>query len=244
MTAWLVILLRGPFASFADAPGNAARKTGDMPTRSALLGLAGAALGTRRDDAPGQKMLGESLVTASALLEPGSILTDFHTFQSLHQSAKGAATRADALRRKEHVNTSITRRDYRTDAEWQAAYRLSGQGGDLSLEALADAFRRPHFALYVGRRSCPPSHPLNPRIHEVEDVREAFAAHARDTQALDGRPPRIISLEDRRDARGANTFSQHLRRDDPLDRSIRWNFADRVEWRLAQTASRQMDGTS
>lgn len=244
MTAWLVILLRGPFASFADAPGNAARKTGDMPTRSALLGLAAAALGIHREDAAGQKSLGESLVTAAALIEPGSILADFHTYQSLHQSAKGAATRADALSLKEHVVTSITRRDYRTDAEWQAAYRLSGRGGGLSLAALADAFRRPHFALYVGRRSCPPSHPLNPRIHEVEDVREAFAAHARETHALGGRPPRIISLEDRQDARGANTFSQHVRRDDPVDRSIRWNFADRIEWRLAQADSRLGNRTS
>ncbi|HHZ10492.1 MAG TPA: CRISPR-associated protein Cas5, partial [Rhizobiales bacterium] len=42
MARWLVIVLRAPLASFADAPGNTIRKTGDMPTRSALLGLAAA----------------------------------------------------------------------------------------------------------------------------------------------------------------------------------------------------------
>lgn len=241
MTGWLVIVLQAPFASFADAPGNAVRKTGDMPTRSALLGLAGAALGIRREDQEGQLKLARSFVTAAALLEPGAILADFHTFQSLHQAGKGAPTRADALKRKDQVETSITRRDYRTDAIWQGAYRLSVEAGTTSLGELASAFCRPSFALYVGRRSCPPSHPLNPRIYPVEDVRAAFATHAADTASLVDKVPRIISLENRGDAPGANALSHHVRRDDPLDRSIRWTFAERAEWRLAPPAGKNRE---
>jgi len=233
MGEWLVIALRGPFASFADEPGNTTRKTSDMPTRSALLGLAAAALGIRREDAEGQRALGMSLVTASALLEPGSLLTDFHTFQSLNQAAKGATTRAAALRNTGHVETSITRRDYRTDALWQGAYRRSGRLDGASLHALAKAFRQPHFALYVGRRACPLSHPLNPKVYDAADVRQAFIAQAQDTNALAERRPQRVSLEDRNDAPGANHPSQHRRRDDPLDRSIRWTFGMRTEWRLA-----------
>lgn len=237
MAEWLVVYLRGPFASFAESPGNTTRKTGDMPSRSALIGLAAAALGIDREDRAGQRDLAEGLVTAAALLEPGTILTDFHTFQSLHETAKGAATRADALSRKDYLETAITRRDYRMDAQWQAAYRLSCNPGNVSLATLEDAFRKPHFALYIGRRSCPPSHPLNPRRFDATDVRHAFTAHAGGTASIAGSVPRFYSLEVHGDAPGDNAASQHVRRDEPRDRSIRWTFADRKEWRVGSASS-------
>jgi CRISPR system Cascade subunit CasD len=237
MAEWLIICLRGPFASFAESPGNTTRKTGDMPARSALIGLAAAALGITREEQVRQTELAEALVTASALLEPGVILTDFHTFQSLHESAKGAATRADALARKSYLETAITRRDYRTDAIWQAAYRLSERPNSITLAKVAEAFKRPQFSLYIGRRACPPSHPLNPRIYEAADVREAFAAHIAETACIRNAVPRLFSLEVRSDAAGANASSQHFRRDDPRDRSIRWTFANRKEWRIGPAVS-------
>lgn len=234
MAQWLVIALRGPFASFSDAPGNTTRKTAAMPTRSALIGLAGAALGIRREDEPGQRALSAGLVTAAAMLRSGAHLQDFHTFQSLHQAAKGARSRAEALTKMAHVETAITRREYRTDGLWQAAYRLSSKAaGTLALDVLAQAFRTPHFALYIGRRSCPPSHPLNPQLFDVDDVRQAFSAHAQATGALSGHSWQEISLEDARDVTGPNTLSDHRRSDDPRDRTIRWTFAERTEWRLA-----------
>uniref|UniRef100_UPI003BA85BEF type I-E CRISPR-associated protein Cas5/CasD n=1 Tax=Stappia sp. TaxID=1870903 RepID=UPI003BA85BEF len=249
MAEWLVIALEAPFASFADQPGNTTRKTGDMPTRSSLIGLAGAALGVRREDASGQAALSAGLVTASALIEPGSLLADFHTYESLHQAAKGVATRAEALRRKEHLNTSITRRDYRTDALWQAAFRLSETPGELTLGVLADAFRKPVFVLSLGRRSCTPSHPLCPEVVSSDDVREAFAAHAR---ALDDArtamrkrrlgPARLHALEDPADAPGANSVSAHWRRDQPRDRSSRWTFSDRREWRIPGGVAEEESG--
>ena len=234
MARWLVIALRAPFASFADAPGNTTRKTGDMPTRSALLGLAAAALGIRRDDAARQAELSDALVTAAALIEPGAVMTDFHTYASLHQAAKGAATRAEALRKKEHVVTSITRRDYRTDALWQGAYRSSGRPGSLTLDGVVAAFRQPAFFLSVGRRACSPSHPLNPSIFDAADVRDAFAAHLASMPSLKAGRASLYSLETHSDVPGVNRpFTEHRRRDQPRDRSIRWAFADRAEWRLA-----------
>lgn len=232
MVDWLVVILSAPLASFADSPGNAARRSVTMPTRSALVGLAGAVLGVERIDAAGQAALARALVTAAALHEPGHPLEDFHTFQSLHQAGKGARTRAEALANTRHLETSITRRDYRADALWQAAYRLSDAPGDLTLNALAEAFRRPVFAPYIGRRSCPLAHPFNPVIVSHDDVRDAFAAHADRTPRLNGRKAREFSLEDRIDALGVNRASHHRRRDDPRDRSIRWTFGERDEWRI------------
>lgn len=234
MSDWLVVILSAPLASFADSPGNAVRRSGDMPTRSALIGLAGAVLGVERADAAGQAALARALVTAAALHDPGHPLEDFHTFQSLHQAAKGARTRAEALAKAHHLETSITLRNYRSDALWQAAYRLSDAPGTLTLDGLAQAFRRPVFAPYIGRRSCPVAHPFNPVIVRHNDVRDAFADHAdrTPTPRYNGRRAHEYSLEDRVDAPGANQASHRLRRDDPRDRAIRWTFGERDEWRL------------
>ena len=59
MSGWLAIVLAAPLASFGEEPGNAYRGTADRPTRSALIGLAGAALGIDRADGAGQKALAE-----------------------------------------------------------------------------------------------------------------------------------------------------------------------------------------
>jgi CRISPR system Cascade subunit CasD len=119
---WLVVLIAAPLASFSEEPGNARRGSADRPTRSALLGLAGAALGVERADRAGQEALAASFLTATRTLATGAPQTDFHTFQSLPTSKGPVATRAEALARRADLETSITRRDYRSDGQWQAAY--------------------------------------------------------------------------------------------------------------------------
>jgi CRISPR system Cascade subunit CasD len=175
---WLIILIAAPLASFGEEPGNASRGSSDRPTRSALLGLAGAALGIERADAAGQRALFSSLLTATRTLSPGAPLTDFHTFQSLPESAGRVATRADALARRAELETSITRRNYRSDGCWQAAY-VARDGAVVSLQDLQQAFLRPRFALWAGRKSCPLAHPLAPTIVDTEDAETAFRSHAR-----------------------------------------------------------------
>ena len=235
MGQWLVICLRAPLASFGENAGNAERGTSDMPTRSALIGLAGAALGIERTDAAGQARLAHSLVTAAALYQRGHPLADFHTYQSLHQSAKGAATRAAALERKDYLETSISRRHYRAGGAWQAAYRLSDAADDFALAGLASAFDAPRFVLYLGRKSCPPSHPLAPRLIEGETVVDAFRAHFDIVSTTFGEALSLkaVSVEVRRDGPASNRPRAHLRQDDPRDRSKRWTFGQRQEWRFA-----------
>ncbi|PZU90341.1 MAG: type I-E CRISPR-associated protein Cas5/CasD [Shinella sp.] len=237
MRQWLVICLRAPLASFGENAGNAERGTADMPTRSALIGLAGAALGIERADEAGQARLVRSLVTAAALYDRGHPLADFHTYTSLHQSAKGAATRAAALERKEYLATSISRRHYRAGGVWQAAYRLSDSADGFSLADLATAFDVPRFVLYLGRKSCPPSHPLVPRLIEGETVVEAFHTHFEMVAKTFGRglSLKAVSVEDRHDGPRSNRPRTHLRQDDPRDRSKRWTFGQRQEWRFAIT---------
>jgi CRISPR system Cascade subunit CasD len=236
MGQWLVVALHAPLASFGEAPGNALRQTADMPTRSALIGLAAAALGVEREEAARQTELFRALVTACGLYQSGWPLEDFHTYQTLNKAAKGAATRAGALQNRKHLETSITRRHYRVSGLWQGAYRLSDRPGNITLEALKAAFLKPCFVPYLGRKSCPLCLPLHPQIIEASDALAAMRTHASDTSFFQKTNSRLqlISLEHRADGPATNQRpTRHTRNDNPLDRSIRWMFAPRDEWRFA-----------
>lgn len=231
MADWLCIQLAGPLASFGEQAGNVERGTADHPTRSALLGLAGAALGIRREDAPAQAALAASLSTSTRTLRPGETIVDFHTFEGVQQTRDRYATRAEALRLGGR-NTSITRREYRCDGYWLAAYREK-PGATISLTGLATAFRHPVFALWLGRKSCPLSLPLWPVCVAAPDVDTAFAAYIRNELAdRHGHLP-----EGSRIATDAHTnlpqngpLIRHARRmDEPLSRTG-WTFRARDEF--------------
>lgn len=233
MTPWLVITLMAPLASFGERAGNVERSTADRPSRSALIGLAGAALGIRRDDQEGQTRLARSFRIATATLAPGSLLSDFHTYQSLPSASKPAPrTRAEALSRKRELNTSITRREYRADVWYEVAYATEADS-TWTLAQLATAFQRPYFALYLGRRSCPLGAPVNPVIIEAEDIVQLFEARMRNAK-LAGRPQAgrnaTLAAETLEDfGSNARPLRRHRRQDQPGDR-LRWQFTARPEF--------------
>ena len=225
---WLVILIAAPLASFGEEPGNARRASADRPTRSALLGLAGAALGVERADHERQRALSASFLTATRTLSPGWPLADFHTFQSLPESKGPVATRADALARRAELETSITRRDYRADGRWQAAF-VERDDAAVSLDVLRQAFLRPRFALWAGRKSCPLSHPLAPALLEADRAEAAFAAHALVSGIQADGADMTIALDERLvSASGVNNVRRLRRLDEPGDRA-RWHFTPRHE---------------
>ncbi|MEO1419885.1 MAG: type I-E CRISPR-associated protein Cas5/CasD, partial [Pseudomonadota bacterium] len=237
VTRWLIITLSAPLASFGEAAGNVRRSSADRPAKSALLGLVGAALGVRRDDKAGQAALAQGYQVASRTIRRGDLLQDFHTFQSLPNSSKPPPqTRSEALMRTDKLATSITIREYRSDVLFDAAY-IADADARWPLEALAEAFRRPRFTLYLGRRSCPLGWPLRPQIVETSTIEEAFEARDRETaeffterlpHALRGRPVEI-AVEEASHLRPANRARRRTRRQDqPGDRE-RWHFSARPE---------------
>lgn len=229
MPRFLCIYLAAPLASFGEAAGNAQRATADRPTRSALLGLAGAAMGIDREDTDAQAALAASFSVSTRTIRAGTLLTDFHTFEGVSRSKNFYSTRAKALSSGGNLNTSITRREYRSDGLWQAAFHEKA-GATLTLDSLHRAFLNPHYALWLGRKSCPLSHPLAPVFVEAEDLRQAFGlAHA------GGPAGGVIATQDRSLlAAGNRTVSRHRRLDEPLDRSA-WTFASRDEFVLSQS---------
>lgn len=244
MTRWLVVTLMAPLASFGERAGNVERSTADRPTRSALIGLAGAALGIRRADREGQQRLAASFRVATSTLGAGSLVSDFHTYQSLPSSSKPAPqTRAQALARRADLATSITRREYRADVWYEAAYALQEEA-HWQLEDLGEAFRAPRFTLFLGRKSCPLSAPLDPKIINADDLGEIFGQRRAQSAWLDSREPVFdrrrwrhragpIAAEWRDDLGAANRgLRQHRRHDEPGDR-LAWQFSARREFVLS-----------
>ncbi len=231
MSAWLIVTLAAPMASFGEEAGNVRRGTTDRPARSALLGLAGAALGIDRADPEGQRALAASFRVATRTLCAGTLATDFHTYQSL-PSAKGRPrTRGDALARSADLATRITYREYRVDVHYQAAYRARS-GGQYSLWDLNAGFEKPAYTLYLGRKSCPLSRPLAPEIIEAQTIIEAFKHYSDQSNGL-------IAVEDRADLGSPHApLRTRLRMDEPGDRTS-WQFGQRREYEYVPTDSEE-----
>ena len=156
---FLVVQLVAALSSFSEGGGATHRPTGGRPTRSALLGLAGAALGVRRDDAQGQERL-HRLGTAVCTLDEGAPLHDYHTYQSAAAPTRGVPlTRRQAMASGVTTHTRITHRSYRQGGHWLIAYH----GTPAMLDRLQAAFLAPKFFLYVGRKACPLGAPLDPK---------------------------------------------------------------------------------
>jgi len=238
MTRFLLITLAAPLASFGELAGHERRGTLAHPTRSALLGLLGAALGVRRDDDNAQKALALGYETALRVDRPGEAMQDFHTIQTVQRSPKlHPRTRADALRRGK-VNTTITRRDYRMDVLFTAAI-VARENARWPLETLKDALEKPRFTLWLGRKSCPLSLPLAPRIVEATSMLDALRQSGasltekqeemlRRAASRPGDNP-YAAIDAALPIAGTNTPHRLERiNDQPLDRR-RWHFTSRRE---------------
>jgi CRISPR system Cascade subunit CasD len=157
MADYLVFTLSATLGAMGELAGHERRGSLGWPGRAAILGLAGAALGIRRD---GDFSALDALKTAVAVFDEGRVLRDYHTVETVPRAqAKAPQTRAAALRAAAgQGNTTITLRDYRQDPLFGVAL----WGG--ALDALEQALKAPQFQLYLGRKSCPLSAPPAPRI--------------------------------------------------------------------------------
>ena len=216
MGDYVTLALVAPMGSFGGLAGHERRGSGNWPGRSAILGLIGAALGIRRDDAEGQAAL-KTWRCAVSVLSEGNPLQDFHTVQTVPSAKiKRPATRADALRAlKPGDNAVITRRDYRCDCAFGVAL-----WGGTDPPALVAALKRPHFVPCLGRKSCPLSAPMAPQV-----VAASNAAGALAQVQLPPFLPRLAVLRIVSDEPAAHAISETVW-DEPLSRNS-WHFAPR-----------------
>ena len=170
----VVVALRlgGPLQSWGSPQRlDSWRRTEQAPTKSAVIGIAAAAFGRRRDADVSDLAALRFGVRAD---RPGERIEDFHTVSSIFD-AKGQVapgrgrlpTAADGHLSAD-VSTKITRRHYLADACFVAAL----EGEDEAVRAIDDALACPAFPLYLGRRSCPPDRPLRLGVYDgtLEEV--------------------------------------------------------------------------
>jgi CRISPR system Cascade subunit CasD len=180
MTAFLLATLYAPMASWGDITVGERRTSWDRPSRSAVLGLIGAALGIDRQDQDGHDALDAGYGVAVRVDAPGRVMVDYQTAQTLRQSEIRRArprTRRDMLRHGERVHdleTILSWREVRVDA----AYTLGLWARDdarWTLATFADALRAPVFQLYAGRKAHPLAWPLQPEVVEAPTLVTALA---------------------------------------------------------------------
>ncbi|HDA9437335.1 type I-E CRISPR-associated protein Cas5/CasD [Proteus mirabilis] len=173
MAQYLVFRLYGPLASWGLPAVGGDRQTGITPSRSAILGLLSASLGINRKDESKLLQLQQSVLVATKQLVPSMLLRDFHTAQ-VPSKRKNIThpTRRSELAEKDQ-NTILSSRDYRCDAIWIIAIKLTGHS-QYTLEQLKNALLKPVYILSLGRKSCPLSLPMMPKIVEVEQLKEAL----------------------------------------------------------------------
>lgn len=129
----LLLRLAGPLQSWGDKSRFTRRETRPEPTKSGVIGLLAAAQGRRRTDSIEDLAHTRFGVRVD---QPGVLVRDFHTAHA----TSGASM-------------PLSQRYYLADAVF-----LAGVEGDLGLvSGLLEALRTPTFALFLGRRSCPPS---------------------------------------------------------------------------------------
>ncbi|MEE1823735.1 type I-E CRISPR-associated protein Cas5/CasD [Streptomyces sp. BE20] len=147
----LLLRLAGPLQSWGASARFARRTTEAAPTKSGVVGLLAAALGRDRT---------ADLADLAALRfgvridQPGTLVRDLQTAH--HGDTEKAMP--------------LSERFYLADAVFVAAV----EGDDATVGELLTALRAPVFLPYLGRRSCPPSGPVELGVRYGIGLRQAL----------------------------------------------------------------------
>ncbi|MGK5551763.1 type I-E CRISPR-associated protein Cas5/CasD [Actinomadura kijaniata] len=191
----LVLCLAGPLQSWGSAARFARRSTEPAPTKSGVIGLLAAALGRDRAHDVGDLA---ALRFGVRIDQPGTLVRDY---QTAHHFDTGKSM-------------PVSERFYLSDAVFVAAV----EGDPTLITQLDTALRTPGFLPYLGRRSCPPSRPINLRFHHDRTLEQALRDepwHASPWYQRRNRRHPTVDLELRLEAEGADTLVDTLR-DQPL----------------------------
>ena len=152
----LLLRFAAPLQAWGDESKYDIRGTRNEPTKSGVIGMIAAAMGLRRDSEEIIEM-SQKLRMGVRVDQPGLVLSDFHTALSPSYSAGGDLrydSTGELIREK---NPFVTRRYYLCDARFLVGLECND---DAYLKTITEAMNAPVFPLYFGRRSCPPSLPI------------------------------------------------------------------------------------
>ena len=239
---YLVFRLYGPLASWGEIAVGESRHTAPYPTKSALLGLLGAALGIRREEDVKQTALANSCRFAVKVLASGSLLRDYHTTQVPDSAGKRQyRTRRDELVvGADRLGTVLSSREYRCDGKMLIAVHAD-DCAPYTLSELKAVLLAPKYQLSLGRKACVLAAPLAPEVISASSLKEVFEqyphAQIMPTDWLEDRwlgeesatfywEGELSDLTGDSELEGAQRLTRH---DMPISR-VRWQFKPRQEW--------------
>ncbi|MGB0127633.1 MAG: type I-E CRISPR-associated protein Cas5/CasD [Rhodocyclaceae bacterium] len=212
MAEFLAFRLYGPMASWGEIAVGETRHSAAYPSRSALIGLLGAALGVTREDEAGQQALADGYRFGVKLHAAGFPLRDYHTVQLGPQLKKlRYRTRRQELTLvpRDQLDTLLTSREYRCDSFASVAV-VATKHAPRSLADVTLALKQPVFPLYLGRKSCPPAAPLAPAVGQFASLKAALDAF--DAYPL---PELVAHLKEHRKAPARDRDRRRLRMSSP-----------------------------
>ncbi len=130
------------------------RRVNHFPTRSAVMGLLGAAMGITRQRHSDLYELSEKLSIAVQVNQCGEKVVDYHTVQNF-RSPQG----------KIQSGTKPTYREYWCDSEHTFAITADAK----LVTEITEKVKKPVFNLFLGRKSCPLIRPLFDSIVDEEN---------------------------------------------------------------------------
>lgn len=158
----IALRLEGPMQSWGGPVAGNDRPSLDVPTKSGVLGLVAGALGIDRREVEQLAALHAGWAVAVRVDRRGTPGVDYHSTLDV-PTADGGSRGDEAV---------ISRRRYLYDASF--AVLVVERSEAMPVDSLLEAFRRPGFAPFLGRRACPPSVPFlghDARPLEGEDWR-------------------------------------------------------------------------
>lgn len=136
----ILLKFSGPLQSWGTNSHFETRYTEDHPSISGVIGMIAAGLGLSRSDNEGMARL-NSLSYAVRIDQPGQMMKDYHTAKKYKKNG-------------DFDRTYVTTRFYLQDAVFLVA--LSSEDEKL-IDDVKTSVTNPNFALFLGRRSLPPT---------------------------------------------------------------------------------------
>lgn len=142
-------------------------KTEKTPTKSAVTGLIGAALGLPRKSEDLAKLY-DSIIVKYEIVKKGSVLTDFQTVKP----PKGERFCTVEGKKRKEGDGIIKTIEYLQDAEF---YVYIGGEEDLLMKISA-ALQNPVYEPFLGKKSCFPSYPIleDFTLYKQEDIKNVY----------------------------------------------------------------------
>lgn len=242
MREFLLFTVHAPLASWGEIAVGELRRSWMAPSRSAVLGVLGAALGIDRSDDEAQRALVQGYRVAIRLDAVGTAMLDYHTVQTVaatHVRKLKPATRAELMAIADR-ETIISKREYRQNAVVTVVV-WTRPGARWSLGDMAQALQYPAFTLFAGRKANPLGLPMQPRVEEARTLVNVLSLRSPVPEKLDPMFRRALLPRNGEwgrtvvhdpcegfDSGLEGSVRREHRRDVPRDRGIAWLFDQRI----------------